>query len=234
VSIPCPSCGCGTPNGTLCVDCSAAVATMLAAAPQLIDQLEVAVTKQAKVSSGGKAGKGSAHLRSPVNWGVAAVRDALLVELALWGDDLDAIRRHPQAADIVSGIGRAVKAAFRAIDRMQERQYLGTCLASEDGGTCHAELWVRPGAHQLTCTQCGTTHDVPARRADLIEQASDMLVTVREASRYMGEVGGIPVGQERIAAYLRWNRIMYAPGTEKFRLGDLLRVVISDSEKRSA
>jgi hypothetical protein len=50
---------------------------------------------------------------------VAAVRDALLVELALWGTDVLAIRKRPDAGRAVSGIGRAIKDAYRAIDRMR-------------------------------------------------------------------------------------------------------------------
>jgi hypothetical protein len=204
------------------------------AAVRCFDQLNVAVAKQAKIGGNGKAGKGSAHERNPVNWDVAAVRDSLLVELALWGDDILAIRRHPQAADIVSGIGRAVKDAFRAIDRMQERQYLGQCLFEEGGLTCHAEIWARPGAHQVTCTQCGITHEVGERRAWLLQQARDMLFTVKDASLMIGEVGRIQVTEASIRGYLHRKRIAYRPGGNLIRLGDLLAVVLDESERKTA
>jgi hypothetical protein len=210
---------------------------MLAAAPQLIDQLNVAVSKQAKVGGNGKAGKGSAHERSPVNWGVAAVRDALLVELALWGDDITEIRRHVKAAEIVSGIGRVVKDAYRAIDRMQERQYLGTCMYEEDDLTCHAELWARPGAHQVTCSQCGITHEVGERRAWLLQKAEDMIATPREAARYIGEIGHITVGEQRIRNYVDRHRITARPsadGVMRIRVGDLLAVILDESERKTA
>ena len=229
----CPSCGCVQMQGLLCSDCCAALETMLAAVPQLVDQLNIAVAKQAKLTTAGKAGKGTARERSPINFGAMAVRDALLVELALWGDDINEIRRHPQAAEIVSGIGKVVKDGYRAIDRLQERQYLGKCLYSEDGATCHAELWARPGAHQITCTQCDYTHDVPARRADLLERAADMLMTVREASRYVGEVGKIRVTEASIRGYLHRGRIGYRAGT-MIRLGDLLAVVVDEGERKTA
>lgn len=233
----CPSCGCHQPEGLLCHDDTAAIETMLAAVPQLLEQLEVAISKQAKIATGGKAGKGSAHEKSPVNFGVMAVRDSLLVELALWGDDILAIRRHPQAAEIVSGIGYVIKAAYRAIDRMQERQYMGQCLFEEDGLTCHAEVWARPGAHQVTCTQCGITHEVAERREWLLEKAEDMIVTPREASRYVGEVGGLEVRQQQIRNYLDRKRIAVRPspdGLKRFRLGDLLQVLRDDTARREA
>lgn len=230
----CPSCGCTQPDGLLCHDDTAALETMLAAVPQLVEQLNVAVSKQAKVSSGGKAGKGSAHEKSPVNFGVMATRDALLVELALWGDDVTALRRNPDAGKAVARIGTAIKQAYRAIDRMQDRHYLGQCMFEEDGLTCHAEVWARPGAHQVTCGQCEVTHEVAERRAWLLEHARDMLFTVREASEMMGTVGGITVTQAMIRGYIHRKRIAYRPGGTRIRLGDLLTVVLDDSERRSA
>jgi hypothetical protein len=233
----CPSCGCVQPEGLLCHDDTAALETMLAAVPQLLEQLNVAVSKQARISTGGKAGKGSAHEKSPVNWGVVAVRDTLLIELALWGDDITAIRRHPQAADIVSGIGHVVKNAYRAIDRTIERQYLGQCLFEEQGLTCHAEIWAKPGARTVTCTQCEITHDTSERRAALLDLAEDMIVTPREASRYVGEVGGIKVGHQQIRNYLDRKRIAVRPSPDdvkRLRLGDLLDVLRGDTSRHGA
>jgi hypothetical protein len=229
----CPSCGCYQPDNLLCHQCSSALETMFAAIPQLVDELQVAIAKQAKVGAGGKGGL--ARERAPINFGALAVRDELLVELALWGTDIDDIRKHPQAAEIVSGVGKAVKNAYRAIDRMQDRIYLGTCFYEEDGATCHAEVWARPGAHQVTCTQCHITHEVHERRAWLLQQAEDRLFTVREAAQMVGDVGGIRVTEDRIRGYLRrGKRLAFRPGTNLIRLGDLLAVVLDDKERKAA
>src|SRR5690349_16592887 len=176
---------------------------MVRAVPALLDELQVAISKQAKISTGGKAGKGTAREKSPINFGALAVRDALLVEMALWGTtEIDEIRKHPKAAEIVSGMGKAVKNAYRCIDRLQDRKYLGQCGATEDGAVCHAELWVKPGQHQIKCTQCETVHDVGDRRSDMLEQAKDMLFSVKESSQMMGEVAGIRVTEASIRGYL--------------------------------
>lgn len=228
MSAVCPSCLCIQPDGVLCSECCAAVQTMLAAVPQLIDQLDVAISKQARISVAGKAGKGTARERSPINFGALAARDALLVELALWGDDIAAIRRHPQAAEIVSGIGKAVKNAYRAIDRMQERQYLGKCMYVEDGLTCHAEIWIKPGAHQVTCTQCETTHDVIGRRLWLLQEAADRLFTVREAAQVIGSYGDLRITESTIRSYVSKGQLGYhgkVAGSSVIRLGDLLEVI---------
>ncbi|MGZ4560258.1 MAG: hypothetical protein ACXVXJ_04685 [Mycobacteriaceae bacterium] len=245
----CPSCGCIQPEGLLCHDDSAALETMLAAVPQLVDQLNIAIAKQARIATvGGIPFRTRAeeddgneanlkHTRSPINWGVVAVRDALVVEAAFVGQDINWVRSHPQAGEMLSSFGRAVKNGYQAIDRARNRQYLGTCLAEEDGAVCHAELWVKPGANQHRCTQCETVHEVAKRRAELLEKAEDLIVTPREASQYVGEVGGITVGHQRIRNYLDRRRIAKRPsvdGTMRLRLGDLLDVLRDDAERKSA
>jgi hypothetical protein len=208
---------------------------MLAAVPQLIEQLDVAISKQAKVGGGGKAGKGSAHLRSPINFGAMQVRDDLEAQAAVWGSlTVEELRRDRNIASGVGGLGRAVKAAFRAIDRAQDRIYLSQCLYEEDGATCHAELWARPGATTATCTQCEVTHDVAERRAFLLQRAANQLFTVKEASEVLGEIGGIPVTQASIRGYLHRKRLSYRPGGTLIRLGDLLELVVEESGRRSA
>jgi hypothetical protein len=221
----------------LCTDCCAAVETMLAAAPQLVDQLEVAISKQAKIGGGGKAGKGSVHERSPINFGALAVRDALLVELALWGDDINAIRKHPKAGEIASGIGKVVKQAYQAIDRMADRKYLGKCNHKLDGLYCQEELWVRPKAKEIRCRSCQYEHNVANRRADMLDMAEDLICTPREASRYIGEVGGMDVGHQRIRNYLDRGRIAERPSPDehkRLRLGDLMDLLRKDAERKSA
>lgn len=228
----CPSCGCVQGAGLLCAADTAAVETMLAAAPQLIEQLDVAVSKQAKLTIASKAGKGSAHEKSPINWGAVAARDALLIELALWGDDIDAIRRHPKVAEIASGIGRAVKDAYAAIDRMRDRKYLGQCNYMNE---CTAELWAKPSASQVECDTCHHVHDIGQRRADLMVIAEDLIVTPLEASRYIGEFGEMQVGHQRIRNYLDRKRLALRPspdGVKRFRLGDLLDILRAEASQR--
>jgi hypothetical protein len=225
-SAVCPSCGCTQPDGLLCTEDTQHLGTLLAAIPAIVEQLDVAVSKQAKLSAGAKAGKGTAHTKSPVNWGAVTTRDALIVQ-ATRASHPD-IRRHPNAGHILANLGKAVKDAYRTIDRHQERRYLGTCWYEQDGLTCHAELWARPGAHQVVCSQCEVTHDVAERRAWLLQQAADRLVTPREASQYVGEVGGIEIRQQRIRNYLDRGRIPVRPtadGTKLLRLGDLLEIL---------
>src|SRR5205085_1202577 len=98
-----------------------------------------------------------------------------------------------------------------------------------------AELYARPTASEVTCRVCGSEHEVGERRAWLLQRAQDMIVTVREASQYLGEIGGIKVSQASIRGYLHRGKLAYRPGvTNGIRLGDLLTVVLDESERRSA
>jgi hypothetical protein len=212
----------------------AALVGMLAAVPQLLDQLDVAISKQARVGGGGKAGKGSARETNPINFGALKAKDALVTEVAIWGYDAALIRSGPHPERAVSGIGRAVKEAFRCIDRAQEREYLGRCYFVADGEECQAELWAKPNAKEVTCRLCGYEHNVSDRRMDMLEMARDVICTVKEASQYVGEVGGIRVSQSSIKGYLFRKRLSYRPGTTMIRLGDLLELLAQDSAKKSA
>jgi hypothetical protein len=234
VTAVCPSCGCAQPDGVLCHDDTVALETLLAAAPQLLAQLDVAVSKQARVGGGGKAGKGTAHLKEPVNWGAVVARDALRIELAFVGEDVNWVRRHPQAGEMLAKLGTAVKDAYRAIDRMQDRQYLGQCLYTEGELTCHAEIWAKPGAHQVTCTQCGITHEVGERRAWLMRQAKDQLFTVREIAQVIGSYGELRITESTIRSYISTGQLVYhgkAEGSGLVRLSELLDVIATHAAK---
>jgi hypothetical protein len=229
----CPSCGGRQDAGLLCADCCAIVETMLAAVPQLVDQLEVAISRQARIG-GGKSGQGTARERMPVNFGAMAVRDALLVQAAIVGPDINELRRHVQAAELVRDLGSAVRDAYRAIDRAQERVYLGKCYNVVETETCYAELWARPNAKELVCKACSYEHNVANRRFDMMAMAEDQICTVKEASSYLGEIGHIRVTEASIRGYIHRKRLSYRVGTTMIRLGDLLELVVEESGRRSA
>ena len=229
----CPSCGGRQDAGLLCADCCAIVETMIAAVPGLVDELEVAISRQARIG-GGKAGQGTARERMPVNFGAMAVRDALLVQAAFVGQDINWLRAHVQAAELVRDLGGAVRDAYRAIDRAQDRVYLGKCMNVVESETCYTELWARPHAKELVCKACSYEHNVANRRLDMVAMAEDQICTPSEASSYLGEIGGIPIGQQRIRNYLDRGRITERPspdGKKRLRLGDLLDVLTDDATR---
>lgn len=257
-SSTCPACDGPQVDGLLCegvyangrdTSCTHYLRRDLIAAADLPADLDIATSRQARIG-GGKAGKGSAHERWPYNPDAVVAADRLRNALTTWARDVapaedgdpaavllahvNDIRKHPAAAELVSDIGDAVRRARWAIDRPAERLYLGTCLYEEDGLTCHAEIWASMDAESVVCTQCEITHEVSERRRWLLAQAADLICTVREASSYLGEVGGIPVTQASIKGYLHRKRLAYRPGSSMIRLGDLLAILVDETGRRSA
>ena len=251
-SSACPVCTAEQPEGLCCHDCTSRLERNLSEVRGIVDELAVTISKQARIGQAGKPGP--ARERSPVNWGASAVADNLGNVLTTWAHEIvsnpcgrwmhqpaqdgahillgniNLVRRHPAVAELVDEIADALSQARKVIDRPADRQYLGQCMAPTPDVqgrdiTCLADVWARQHAHAATCSACGITHDVAERRAWLLLQASDMLVTAKEASRYIGEVGHIRVTEASIRGLIHRERIAYRPGTKTLRLGDLLDVL---------
>lgn len=257
----CPVCDAPQDEGLLCHACCTALERELAAVPGIVADLDIALSRQARIGGGGKGGL--ARERMPINLGALAAIDDLTNTLTTWARDvgeghgwdwrsrlsaaematnvllgrIPEIRRHRAVAELHDEIIDAVRQARRAIDRPAEQQFLGTCYVPDpehEDQPCDADLYARAGASSATCKVCGITHDVAERRAWLLQQAAELLCTVREAARYLGEVGHIRVTEASIRGYLHRKRLAYRPGTSTIRLGDLLTVVVDESERRSA
>ena len=258
----CPICQCEQSEGLLCHSDTSALERELGDVAALVAELDISLSKQARIGGGGKGGL--ARERIPINVGAMQAADVLANVLATWvidvcGEDwplgpragsasfsrdllshIPEIRRHPAVVELLDEVTDAIRQARRAVDRPADRQYLGQCLMEtpdEEGRqvTCLAELYARPDASEVTCKVCGTEHEVGERRAWLLKRAEDMIVTVREASSYLGEVGGIRVSQASIRGYLHRGKLAYRPGVENgIRLGDLLTVVLDEGERKSA
>jgi len=263
----CPVCGARQDAGLLCAADTDKLEHALHAVPGLVTELATTASKMAKIGNP-SGGGGLARERSPISWGAVEAADNLGNVLTTWARDVAAwvpskriwldsrpacrvasavllgripeIRRHPAVAELVDEITDAVEQARRAIDRPQERQYLGQCMVKLPDPDqpvvvyCYAELWARVDATETTCRTCGITHDVTERRAWLLLQAADMLTTVKEASRYIGDVGGIPVTEASIRGLIHRKKLGYRVGTTTFRLGDLLDVLTDRAAVTSA
>ncbi|MCW2902286.1 MAG: hypothetical protein JWO67_4551 [Streptosporangiaceae bacterium] len=257
MSATCPLCGCEQAEGLLCHAETTKLERELADVHAIVGELDITLSKQARIGSGGKGGL--ARERMPIHTGAMQVHDDLQNTLTTWIRDITddtwrpgigvdattaaaghllleitAIRKHPAVTEMVDEITDAIRQARRVIDRPADRIFVGPCYAEFEGVTCTEDLYARPGAGEVRCKTCGVTHAVAERRSWLLEQARDRLFTVREAAQMMGDVGGITVTEDRIRGYLRRNRIAYRPETTMIRLGDLLTVVLDDGERRTA
>jgi hypothetical protein len=68
----------------------------------------------------------------------------------------------------------------------------------------------------------------------MMDVAEDLICTPLEASRYVGAIGHMEVGHQRIRNYLDRKRIPLRPsadGVQRLRLGDLLDVLRDDAAR---
>jgi hypothetical protein len=250
----CPCCLSPQDQGLACATCTIRIETELRAIPELVRELDVTLSKQDRIGTGGKAGKGSAHLKAPVNLGALQAKAYITDTLIPWATalggpawtqygmgtthaaryllaDIDTIRAHQQVALLLEQLTTATRQARHTIDRPAERRYLGQCAVplaefTEEERPCDGELYAHPDATDVRCPACAITHNVTDRRTWLLQQAADRLVTVREASQYLGSIGDVQVSQAAIRGYIHRGRLTTTiHGPTRFRLGDLLELV---------
>jgi hypothetical protein len=260
-------CECEQAEGLLCHADTTRLERDLGDVASIVAELDVTLSRQAKIGSTGKSGKGWAREKLPIHIGAIEAADVLANTLTTWARDvagnnakvnpydvepsklaagillcyIPEIRRHPAVVELVDEISDAIRQARHAVDRPADRVYFGACYSEtpdEDGRliTCVEEIWASPAATEVTCRVCVTEWEIAERRAWLLKRAEDMLVTVPQASEYIGEIGHIKVTQASIRGYLHRKRLAYRAPVEakRFRLGDLLAVVLDEGERKSA
>jgi hypothetical protein len=263
VSGTCPVCEAQQDASLLCSACCDRLERELGDVAALVGELDITLSKQARIGVAGAPGL--ARERTPINVGAMQAADNLGNVLTTWARDLGhgingwwtpgntckvaavmllrdipAIRRHAAVVELVDEISDAIHQARRAVDRPADRVYLGQCLMEtpDDEGrpvTCLNELYARPQAREVQCKVCSAEHPVAERRAWLLQRAQDVILSVKDASLMIGEIGGIKVSQASIRGYLHRGKLAYRPGvTNGIRLGDLLTVVLDESERKSA
>jgi hypothetical protein len=156
----CPVCAGRTRDGLMCTACWNALARDLRAIPDLIADLELAASKQARLTP--PAPGGLASERNPVGWGAADAAAALTNSLTTWARDVapdcpvhgyavapkagasillahdTAVRAHPAAAELWADITGHTHRARATIDRQDRHIDIGDC--PDCGGTLRAHL----------------------------------------------------------------------------------------------
>jgi hypothetical protein len=218
-----------------------------------------------KMAEGEDGSHKLAHERLPINLGAAAALADLESYLGTWAmdvtdegwwpdpnehaavsaadallDNVPAIRRHGAVAELVEELSKVINKARHVIDRPVDMRYVGPCLAPAGGGKCGNDLYIGPGAETARCAECGTTHEVANRPADLLVASEDYIVTVREASQYLGYFGGMAVNQKTIRTWIDRGLLTTRPGPTDERhiqlgeLYELLRKRMEKSTRRAA
>lgn len=159
----CPVCGAKSRDGLMCAACWRQLERDLRAVPDLLADLNIAESRQARLTPPTPGGLASE--RTPVGWGAADAAAALTNNLTTWARDIsrqddlgpagylpniptvaarylldhgDPIRAHPAAAELWADITGHTHRARAAIDRQDRHIDIGDC--PDCGGTLRASL----------------------------------------------------------------------------------------------
>ena len=205
---PCQACGTPAPGDVfVCTGCMDAYHGHLAAIPEIIDDLEVELTRQSRKT----AGPGGRHHDQPIPFGVAAsdllheLRTILTTScraLALLPEDLPddtvpamltwlvhaetSIPLRVEGPDVTAGVAAWIRRARRLCDTPAERKFIGRCH-------CYAELYATDDQPLVTCRECeGEWHVESIRRstaahvADALDAKLGTLSEIRAALATLG------------------------------------------------
>jgi hypothetical protein len=246
------NCNYPSPDGRICWTCTTHLRKDLTAALELADELAITITKQDRISDGGRRARGTIPLpyrpdaaevawvyqRTLASWvrildSTQARYATSTAALAEWlTARLDVIRRDPLAGELVDEIAYATCRAFIAIDRPPTLAYLGPCSCSPDARGRPVEIYARPNAVEATCRGCNETYTVADRREWLLKRAEDQLLTAAECSRALPNLLQRPLTAAMVRGYARRGRLTPRPAhpldprhDPRYRVGDVLDVL---------
>jgi hypothetical protein len=155
------------------------------------------------------------------------------------------LRHHKAAAQALTDIERAIDEIDQVMDLHVERWYAGTCRAeyiavdeheAEADACCAVELFVKPNETAKVCWNCGTKHDVEARRKWLLAKAEDQLAHMELIGRALASMGEA-VTPSQIRGYAFRGRIVAhgvdRKGRELYRVGDVVQVVRDNADEQA-
>jgi hypothetical protein len=230
----------------------------LAAMPWLLDDLEITITRQDKLSD--PTGRSGDERPLPIRINAMEARRDLNATLAGWAmhiagrldgltgsgwneprlanyllDHLGTILTDPAAGQIADEIGYAKGMAMRAIDKPAPRVYVGPC---ED---CDKDLYAHPRAAEVECRtpDCGAIYPIEARRRWLLGKAEDQLRTAAELSRALPELLQRPLTASMIRAWAHQGRIVKHPPLQNrpndplYSVKDVIDICNEEAERQA-
>jgi hypothetical protein len=252
---------------TVCGDCANDLAVALLFVGQTGRALEAAYLKQQRFSAD-RVGVVHRPDESPVHWNsrAGAVRDQLLATLTEAADAIaraqqlyrplntfDALgyflaknvpwmRAQHNGPDMHRHLMDALAEADRVVDAPSLRRFVGECgaLLADAGDTCRAMLWAPPSRFrgEVTCPDCGTTHDVEDRRRSLLGKADNMLLARTDLARALSGFG-VDVTVKQLEHWAARGRLEQhgttstRPARPLYRLGDVLDVLAADRARHA-
>lgn len=248
------SCGrCARPlphHAHLCGECRRWLDRRLRSIPELVDQLDVTVTRQARISVGGKSSEQipfdpaasdvADDLRNTITtWArhVAEASGTGLLDVERWpelgawlADRLRFLNRRPEIVEFGRDIGRVRARVMAVIDRPPALRYAGPC-------TCGLPLYVLPGATAAACEACKASHDVAELRARMIDALIDRLETAARAADIATALG-LRTTSAQVRGWAFRGRLVphghTALANPLYRVGDVCTLAVEQLQQRSA
>jgi hypothetical protein len=237
-----PDTGCGVcssptgDQGRLCRTHTDDLARDLHTVPDLVQELEVTRTRQARITAEKHGGR-SAERPLPWNEHAAACASDLNTTINAWaldtsrlGEDerdqlaehhysdtaavaawltrnLSTLRQHEEAGQAHDELTNAIREARRAVDRPLERVFAGPCgEPTEDGQECREDLYAGPGKATATCKACGAHHDMAERREWMLSCIEDQVAYSGLLAGLVSNLG-VQIGSSTIRRYASAGRI---------------------------
>ncbi len=258
----CSACAKPAPDATVCRSCADETAKNLRQIPWLTEQLTITLTRQARMGDR----NGPRSTETPVFFEQRASVDleTFQLDLARWTADVaehrgirvdepdtpagmsrwllrwnGAAAQHPDAADYVSDIAAMVRAAERTIDRAPDMRCLGPC----DVPDCEAWLYVPMHAEVAYCPspECEAEYRVQDRRAWLLEQTVDRLMTAAEIARDLPWIVGAKIDRKLINKWSSRDQITrFDPHptdlrkAPRFRVGEVIDKIRNEAVEQTA
>lgn len=240
---PCQHCDKPTPD-FICFQCTSRLSVLLGDIREIIDELDVQITKQSvgAKSVGGKSSEASLVFDEHAS----EVLDLIVATLAPWTEGFnvtiawisltkagkavllaeflmkrttDIARREPNAGQMLEECAYAYRKALEAIDRRQAKIPLGVCTC---GRFVHGD-----GDAVVAVCACGEPWGVQATRERLTALGREQLVTAQEAIA-IGQLEGRQFNKWTILSWVKRGKLDIRDvtgGENYYRFGDLLALI---------
>lgn len=208
---PCPLCRAAlAPGAVICGGCHAANRGRLRDVPGLLAELEVTLAR----GGSAREGRGSAvrlDFDEPASAATRWLQTVLHGWVRVWHEETTVsperrpavdrllsttrgqaallagqqLAHRPWVADLAAELRDATRAAWRAVDRPPDVEFVGWCPEP-----CTRALYVPEGMPQVTCRWCESRWDVEASRAVMLAAATGAALTKPDMARLLR----VPVG----------------------------------------
>lgn len=235
------------PDVYVCPRCASTLSGLLTGLASKFDDLDAAIGRQLRFT--GRVGAASTETTLPINLAASEAGWVARQTLLTWVDWVSAVRgelapvgwdeveaylvgkvrwlvQHPGGAKAIDEMIAALRQARRAVDRPQERKYLGLCRPDyDDLDRCVQAIYAPAAQIAARCPRCGVEHQVQDLLERMQRRVAGVKLTAADAERLLAEVG-IRISADLIRQWRKRREVepvgATAQGRPVYLLGDLL------------